>query len=644
MTTTTTTTRSDAKERSKNDEFSLSFDSQPFHDDSFRSESPPSPPRTKPPRPKQPKEKSAKFKNKRPESTAQLDSSDDARRLQAALDAVQVLTRPTPSKAAPAGNVDKSKKPGNSNTPRPTAYFKGIARPTDCRAVDDLTAATDCIRRARPGLAFSCDSVAELAIDAHPFAYGKRKIVFRAKWRGVDVIVKRPRKSPVVKEKFSPFDDWRLFRDEAFVFAALVADAADFDADSLLDRGGRMRMAPHFYGMCLEPGRLMTVFERATTLEQYRRTHTLSLTDAVAVAAGIVNVARYLAHPTPLGPLVHCDIHHRQVAFLNAGAGAGDSARPLAVIMDLDELRAAPLAANSTCPSGNSVFQCDKACFKAFHYADFATVNVQLSERVCGADEQCVGYDTSFNSFTFLGYLLWELFLRPSSAKQDLEFVTMIADIVDRARAINPSQRLDVDKAAQRLAQFAKERKLNIGFRPLTAETLRPFTSLAADDQTPTNVHHHVANNGGGDGAERDVDLAPKQNEPISHDLVASMIHLLHPIQVAAAQRGEPLRDRMKAIEEAAHDDSRFVDAEAQKSFIVARIGEQALPTPAPIRKTKPAGTTPAPRALSPQEQREAAQRAQMARIQAAREARDQARAHQLSTGLRLPQAKQFPN
>lgn len=626
-----------------NDEFSPSFDSQPFHDDSVRSADSETPKPTKAKKP--PGKGGPNVKNKsadRVVSDHDDDDDDGARRLQAALDAVQVLTRPTPRPQS-APKADASKKVDISDkVARPSgAYFKGIARPTDCRAVDDLVAATECIRRARPTLAFSCDSVGELAIDAHPFAYGKRKIAFRAKWRGVDVVVKRPRKSPIVKEKFSPFDDWRLFRDEAFLFAALVADAADFDADSLLDRGGRMRLAPHFYGMCLEPGRLMNVFERATTLEQYRRSHTLSLTDAVAVAAGLVNVARYLAHATPLGPLVHCDIHHRQVAFLNAAGDGGGGARPLAVIMDLDELRAAPLAANSSCPSGNSIFRCDAACFKPFHYAEFATANVRLAERVC-VDEQCVGYDTTFNSFTFLGYLLWELFLRPSSVKQDLEFVTMIADIVDRARAIDPLQRTDVDRASQRLAQFAKERKLNIGFRPLTADTLRPYTSLAADDQTPTNVQHHIGGNDRG-AAERDIDLAPKQNVPIAPELVASMIHLLHPIQVAAAQRGEPLRDRMKAIEEAARDDARFVDAEAQKSFIVARIGEQALPTPAPVRKTKPAGTTPAPRALSPQEQREAAQRAQMARIQAAREARDQARAHQLSTGLRLPQPKQHP-
>jgi hypothetical protein len=622
-----------------------SFDSQPFHDDSFRSDSFFSPLSTASPGVK--KSKSKKIKNTQKNHAVDEsvhgsdDDSDEAeRRLQAALDAVQVLTRKTP--APPPVQQRSTPKPTKSiavNEP----FYKGIQRPTDCRAMDDVEAATACIRRARASIAFSCADVDQLAIDAHPFAYGRRKIVFRARWHGVSVIVKRPRKSPIVTEKFTPFDDWRLFRDESFLFATLVADSSSFDADSLLDTGGRMRIAPHFHGMCLEPGRLMTIFEPADTLDHYRRSHTLSLTDAVAVAAGVVNIARYLAHDTPLGPLVHCDIHHRQVAFV---PGSGDG-RPLAVIMDLDELRSAPLAANSTCAKeGDSIFQCDKACFKAFHYSDFATANVRLAERVCATDSQhCLGFDTSFNSFTFVGYLLWELFLRPTSSKQDLEFVTMMAELVDRARNVDPAKRGDVEAVSKRIAQFAKERKLSIGFRPLTSETLRPYRSIAADDAKPTNVHHVVSGDGTkADAARGDIDRDPKQNAPLTPELVASMIHLLHPIQVAAAQRGAPLRERMKAVEDAARDDSRFIDAEAQKSFIVARLGEHALPTPAPVRKTKPAGTTPAPRALSPQEQREAAQRAQMARIDAAREARDKMVAHQLSTGLRLPQPKQVPN
>jgi hypothetical protein len=560
-------------------------------------------------------------------SGAKESQLDDQRRLQAALEHVKLLASVVGTAAPSAPSKAKAK-----STPKPAP----LSAVVDCRGIEDVAAATACIGNVR-ALAFSCAAVDELRLEPHPFAYGARKILFRARWREHDVVVKRPRKAPAVKQKFSADDDWRLFRDEAFVFAALVADVAHVDADSLLDAGGRMRLAPHFFGMCLQPQSLMTVFEPATTLEQYRRTHELSLTDAAAVAAALVNVARYLAHQTPLGPLVHCDIHHRQVAFVQHGD------RQLAVLSELDDVRPAPFQANSSCAAADALpdgeLACDKGCFKAFHYSDFAqAASARLQERLCGAEQQCRGFDASLNTFTFAGYLLWELFLRPASVKMDLEFVTLLADVVARARALEPGARGDIDGASRRLAQFVAHRKLQIGFRPLTAEMLAPFVpaAAAADDANEANVEHMIKK-------ERDADRDAKHNARVGTELVASLLHLLHPIQADAALRSVSLRERAKLVEQAARDASRFVDADTQRAFIVSRLGEQALPTPAPVRKTKAADATPAPRALSPAELREAAQRAQMARIQLAREQRDRERQHQLATGVRVAQARQPP-
>jgi hypothetical protein len=606
-----------ASKRSPIDDASSSFDSQPFDtsddfavlQDSSTATSPVPAPAL--------------------HSGAKESQLDDQRRLQAALEHVKLLSSVVGTVAPSAPAKDKANKAKSTLKPAP------LSAVVDCRGIEDVPAATVCIGNVR-ALPFSCADVDELRLEPHPFAYSGRKILFRARWREHDVVVKRPRKAPAVKQKFSADDDWRLFRDEAFVFAALVADVAHVDADSLLDAGGRMRLAPHFFGMCLQPQSLMTVFEPATTLEQYRRTHELSLTDAAAVAAALVNVARYLAHQTPLGPLVHCDIHHRQVAFVQHGD------RQLAVLSELDDIRPAPFQANSSCAAAGALqdgeLACDKGCFKAFHYSDFAqAASARLQERLCGAEQQCRGFDASLNTFTFAGYLLWELFLRPASVKMDLEFVTLLADVVARARALEPGARGDIDAVSRRLAQFVAHRKLQIGFRPLTAEMLAPFVpAVAADDENEANVEHMIKK-------ERDADRDAKHNARVSTELVASLLHLLHPIQADAALRSVSLRERAKLVEQAARDESRFVDADTQRAFIVSRLGEQALPTPAPVRKTKAADATPAPRALSPAELREAAQRAQMARIQLAREQRDRERQHQLATGLRVGQPRQPP-
>lgn len=291
------------------------------------------------------------------------------------------------------------------------------------------------------------------AQDAHPFAFGQHKVAYRGRFGDEPVVVKRARKS-TSSHTWTPEANFALFRDEAFLFTALNAqESDDIDRKTLLDaRGkvnrhspspthtprarpassrslsltlslsplsftvlvGRYALAPRLLGFCLDAGSLSTVVETAQTLEELRRQDQWTLAHRVDVAVGLLNLLTYLEHDGPLGPLVHCDIHHNQLAFVRG--------RP--VLLDLDGLQRAPFARARACDEAGiggvaderDTPVCERHCFKEWHYVSFleeAAGSVRLDERQCDASTNfCHGYTAAFNKWTIGAYLMWETLLR----------------------------------------------------------------------------------------------------------------------------------------------------------------------------------------------------------------------------------------
>ena len=282
------------------------------------------------------------------------------------------------------------------------------------------------------------------------------------------------------------------FRDEAFLFSALVADAADDDDELGVDEKQRLPFAPHFYGVCLthDLKRLMAVFEPAETLEQMRqKAPQLPLPLRVRVAATVLNVARYFASgASPLGALVHCDIHHKQVAFVGRSM-------PRIVLLDLDGVQAGsdahPFGHGHACvPGRDAVDECTGLCMHVDHYAAFAGADPDLLERRCRhGSHSCAGFAPAFNQWTMAGYLLWELLLRDDVQRRvsgvaaataagatadvlaaERLFRQTLVKITDSARAADPTERGSPLDALQMVVTVANQLNVTLPFRPLLDE------------------------------------------------------------------------------------------------------------------------------------------------------------------------------
>jgi hypothetical protein len=271
---------------------------------------------------------------------------------------------------------------------RPAVNVSTLRVTVDCTVFDNVAAAIQCInsvRGRRNPPEFTCEDIGgSLKLtEERPFAYGQRKVAYRAELRGVPVVVKRPRKYTANKPSLpGAKSDFAVFRDEAFLFAALVARWDRVDRRTLLDDRGRYLLAPYYYGVCLEAGAIMAVVQRATPVTDVARSLTLDAKATIAV--GVLNMALYLRHAKPLGPLVHCDISIKQMALIDDASTRrvddddddGDrtertlTPRWRPVLLDLDGLHRAPYGSDVSCVTPTHATDltsaCDRVCFKAW--------------------------------------------------------------------------------------------------------------------------------------------------------------------------------------------------------------------------------------------------------------------------------------
>lgn len=234
----------------------------------------------------------------------------------------------------------------------------------------------------------------------------------------------------------------------------------------------------------MDMDRLMAVLEPAETFEQVRsRSPALPLPLRVHIAAAVLNMMRYFSSgASPLGELVHCDIHHKQVAFVGRRTTR-------VVLLDLDSMQLAPLGKGEECTPGAANTECSDMCMYAPHYENFAGVAPDLLERRCKhGTRKCPGFDGAFNQWTMAGYLMYELLLRDDIEKQvaglsaaeaagatadvidkERRFRNTILHIVNNAREADPADRGDPVEALQAIVDLAEDFHVPLPFKPVCA-------------------------------------------------------------------------------------------------------------------------------------------------------------------------------
>jgi hypothetical protein len=259
--------------------------------------------------------------------------------------------------------------------------------PSACRnALSDDASIQRCLRAINNGkaLSFDCSRLSHLHLTStEPFASGTHKEVLRGKLDGVDVAIKRMRRT-------------------ALHGAAPEVTARDFVHEAMLMTLLRSPMHIELIGHCYREseGAINVVRYAVPWREIVPDATSLSFAARVDVAARLVDMLAYWAE-SPFGALVHCDMYTFQFALLRDN----DVFRPL--LIDLDGLHPAPVAMDRQCSTDS---ECAHRCYKGEHYRAKVVGAFDIPHEVRCLNGRCGGYDERFNVWTVCRFTVLDLF------------------------------------------------------------------------------------------------------------------------------------------------------------------------------------------------------------------------------------------